>query len=103
MYWRGEIEEKEKKPAKADMARGKQLAVVCTVCHGPEGKTLNFGKPGEPEYVGTVAKENPWEFLHKVRVGQPGSEPAMPTGVELGWSLQDVLDVLAYSQTLPDK
>jgi len=97
------IDAKAKKPVKADAARGKQLAVVCTACHGPDGKKLNFGKPDDPEYVGTVANENPWEFLHKVRVGQPGSDPPMLTGVELGWSLQDVLDILAYSQTLPEK
>ncbi len=97
------IDAKTKKPVKADVARGKQLSVVCTACHGPEGKKLNFGKPEDPEYVGTVAKENPWEFLHKVRIGQPGSDPPMPTGVEMGWGLQEVLDILAYSQTLPEK
>jgi mono/diheme cytochrome c family protein len=97
------IDAKAKKPVKADAARGKQLSAVCAACHGPEGTKLNFGKPDEPEYVGTVAKENPWEFLHKVRVGQPASDPAMPAGVELGWSLQDVLDILVYSQTLPEK
>ncbi len=97
------IDAKTKKPVKADVGRGKQLSVVCTACHGPEGKKLNFGKPDDPEYVGTVAKENPWEFLHKVRVGQPGSDPPMPTGVEMGSSLQDLLDILAYSQTLPEK
>ncbi len=97
------VDAKAKKPVKADMARGQQLAVVCTACHGADGKKLNFGKPEEPEYVGTIAADNPWEFQHKVRVGQPGSNPPMPTGVELAWSLQDVLDILAYSQTLPTK
>jgi thiosulfate dehydrogenase len=79
------------------------LAVFCTACHGPEGKKLNFGKPDDPEYVGTIATANPWEFLHKVRLGQPGSDPPMPTGVEMGWKLEDFLDVLAYSQTWPEK
>jgi len=97
------IDRKTKKPVKADEARGKQLSVICAACHGADGKTRNFGKPDEPEYVGTVAKENPWEFVHKVRFGQPGSDPPMPAGVEMGWSLQDVLDVLAYAQTLPEK
>ncbi|MBI2218173.1 MAG: cytochrome c [Candidatus Rokubacteria bacterium] len=97
------IDRKTKKPVKADEARGKQLSVICAACHGADGKTRNFGKPDDPEYVGTVARENPWEFVHKVRFGQPGSDPPMPAGVEIGWSLQDVLDVLAYSQTLPEK
>jgi thiosulfate dehydrogenase len=97
------IDLKTKKPVKANADRGKQLSMMCAACHGPEGKKLNFGTPEKPEYVGTVAKENPWEFVHKVRLGQPGSDPPMPTGVEMGWSLQDVLDILAYSQTLPEK
>lgn len=97
------IDAKAKKPVKADAARGQQLSVICTACHGPDGKKLNFGKPDDPEYVGTVARENPWEFLHKVRSGQPGSDPAMPAGLEMGWSLQDMLDILAYAQTLPEK
>lgn len=97
------IDRKTKKPVKADAARGKQLSATCAACHGPDGKKLNFGKPDNPEYVGTVANENPWEFAHKIRAGQPGSNPPMPTGVETGWSLQDVLDILAHSQTLPEK
>jgi thiosulfate dehydrogenase len=60
---------------------------------------LNFGSAAEPEYVGTIALDNPWEFLHKVRFGQPGA--AMPSGLELQWSIQDTLDVLSHSQTLP--
>jgi len=97
------IDAKTKKPVKADAARGQQLAVVCAACHGADGKKLNFGKPDDPEYVGTIAADNPWEFQHKVRAGQPGANPPMPAGVELGWKLQDVLDILAYSQTLPTK
>ena len=95
------IDLKTKKPAKADADGGKRLFVSCAGCHGPDGAELNFGKPDKPEYVGTVAKENPWEFQHKVRFGHPGAP--MPAGVEQGLSLQDVLDVLAYSQTLRDK
>lgn len=97
------IDPKTKRPVKADVARGKQLFPMCGACHGADGKKLNFGKPDDPEYVGTVASENPWEFLHKVRSGQPGSNPSMPSGVETGWNLQDVLDILAYAQTLPEK
>ncbi|MBI4572203.1 MAG: hypothetical protein HY713_02830, partial [candidate division NC10 bacterium] len=48
------IDAKAKKPVKADAARGQQLSVMCTACHGPDGKKLNFGKPDDPEYVGTV-------------------------------------------------
>jgi thiosulfate dehydrogenase len=97
------IDPKTKKPVKADAARGQQLALHCAACHGPDGKALNFGKPDDPEYVGTVARQNPWEFVHKVRVGQPGSDPPMPPGLEEKWSVQDLLDILAHSQTLSEK
>jgi thiosulfate dehydrogenase len=97
------IDPKTKRPVKAAETRGKELSAMCAGCHGDDGKTLNFGTPEKPEYVGTVARENPWEFVHKVRFGQPGADPPMPTGLEAGWSLQDVLDVLAYSQSLPAK
>jgi thiosulfate dehydrogenase len=64
---------------------------------------LNFGSDKEPEYVGTIAKENPQEFLHKIRMGQPGSEPPMPAALVLGWDIKQILDILAYAQTLPEK
>ncbi len=93
-----------KTPKSADRNHGEQLYNgLCAACHGPAGTKLNFGTPEEPEYVGTIAKDNPQEFLHKTRFGQPGSEPPMPATIDLGWSIQDVLDVLAHAQTLPAK
>jgi mono/diheme cytochrome c family protein/ribosomal protein L37AE/L43A len=83
-----------------DAAMGAELyADSCTACHGEDGRAINFGDEEEPEYVGNIALDNPWEFIHKVRAGQPGT--AMPSAIDSGWSLQDVVDVLAYSQTLP--
>ena len=71
-------------------------------CHGPDGKAKNFGDAKEPEYVGTVTVDNPWELIHKVRVGQPGTE--MPSSViNSKWSDKDVVDVLTHAQTLPTK
>jgi thiosulfate dehydrogenase len=81
----------------ADLDNGEILYnKVCAVCHGADGRTIDFD---ENEYVSTLANDNPQEILHKIRFGQPGT--AMPSSVELGWSLQDAVDVLAYSQTLP--
>ena len=68
-------------------------------CHGMYGQRMNFGSPEEPEYVGTLANSNPWEVLHKIRFGNPGTP--MPSAVANGWSIQDVVDVLGYAQTLP--
>jgi thiosulfate dehydrogenase len=83
-----------------DVANGEQLfGSACAACHGEDGRELNFGSEDEPEYVGTLAADNPWEFIHKVRVGQPGT--AMPSALDSGWSMQQVVDLLTFSQTLP--
>lgn len=70
-------------------------------CHGRTGHMINFGDEKEPEFVSTIAKKNPWEFIHKVRVGQPGTR--MRSGIILGWSDDDVRDVLAYTRILSEE
>lgn len=72
---------------------------TCAACHGVDGQEMNFGSMDEPEYVGTIAADNPWEFFHKASFGHPGVP--MPAGRALGWTEQDIADVLAYAQTLP--
>ena len=85
-----------------DPARGKTMfESTCAACHGVDGKTINFGSAEEPEFVGTVAADNPWEFFHKASFGQPGQP--MPRGLALGWTLEQIADLLAYAQTLPTK
>ncbi len=71
---------------------------VCLSCHGSDGKAINSGSAQDPVYVGTVANENPWEFLHKVRFGHPGS--AMPATDLLRWEVFLAADVGVYAQTL---
>ncbi|MCH7808521.1 MAG: hypothetical protein IIB60_04800, partial [Planctomycetes bacterium] len=71
----------------------------CRHCHGADGRNLNFGLPEDPVYLGTVANDNPWEFLHKVRYGHPGS--AMGPAEIIGWSVETSADVGTFSQTLP--
>ena len=88
------------KTVNGDAAKGKAaFDAVCTRCHGEDGKTLNFGDDAAPEFVGTLAADNPWEFFHKVANSQPGE--TMPSGINLGWTLEDIADLLAYAQTLP--
>ena len=90
------------KTVNGDSQHGAALfGAVCVRCHGADGKILNFGDESEPEFVGTVATENPWEAFHKSSVGQPGTD--MPAGLNFGWSLQDIADLVAYLQTLPAK
>ena len=94
------IDQSTKKPKRGDAARGRVLYDgSCASCHGADGTAMNFGSEAAPEYVGTLAKDNPWEFTHKIRAGQPGT--AMPSALVSGWSMENVMDVLAHSQTLP--
>ena len=61
-------------------------------CHGSDG-TQNAGNEFS---IGDVALDNPWEFLHKVRYGQPGS--IMPSGIDGKLTLQQMSNILAYAQ-----
>ncbi len=88
------------KSVDGDRARGQaKYEGTCAACHGLDGTKINFGGDDDPEYIGTVASSNPWETFHKILHGQPG-EP-MPSAIGLGWSLDDLLNVLSYIQTFP--
>ncbi len=95
----------ETKAIKGDVDEGKELfEAVCAACHGPDGTAINFAAPDEEEFIGTIANDNPWELLHKVRFGQPGEEmPAVldPNSATGAWSLEEIAEVMAYAQTLP--
>lgn len=81
-----------------DLWREGALGVLsCSSCHGADG--LNTMVPGFDEWPGLLASENPQEFQHKVRFGQPGSN--MPAWFAIEASLKQIADVSAYAQTLP--
>ena len=69
----------------------------CSMCHGTDGKAILFHEGTEA--LGDVASDNPWETLHKLRNGQPGT--GMPSAVKNGLSIDDQINILAYGQTLP--
>lgn len=72
---------------------------ACAQCHGNNGLTLPPGSDVSfTDFPGFIANDNPQEFLHKVRFGQPGT--AMPPQAnELS---NDALAALgAHAQTLP--
>ncbi len=69
---------------------------MCWTCHGADGTAINFGTPEDPVWVGTVASHNPWEFLHKVRFGQPGT--GMPSWIAGGGSDQGAADIGLHAQ-----
>jgi thiosulfate dehydrogenase len=86
------------KSSTGDAAAGQiRYEAVCIACHGPDGNAINFGNLDEPEFLGHLAPDNPWEFFHKVRFGQPGWP--MPSGITNDWTDEDVANTLAYVQT----
>jgi mono/diheme cytochrome c family protein len=94
------VNPEDKSAIGGDVAEGMgRFQATCVTCHGEDGRLLNFGSDDEPEYVGTIAVDNPWEFIHKVRAGQHGTQ--MPTAIDEGLALQEVVNLLAYAQTLP--
>ncbi len=95
------IDYNTKEAIAANVASGEALySQTCRRCHGSDGRWINFGSEEEPEYVGTVASGNPWEALHKIRFGNPGT--SMPSAIAGDWSTQNMVDVLGYAQTLPE-
>jgi len=72
---------------------------VCSSCHGEDGTRMDLGHGVMAEYVGTVANENPWGFLHTVRFGHPGT--SMPSTDLLRWSVQSAADIGVYAASLP--
>ena len=88
------------KAANGNATSGSSLySTNCSACHGADGTTLNFGSVDDPVYVGTLSNDNPWETLHKIRFGHPGS--AMPSMVENGLTTTEQVDILKFAQTLP--
>lgn len=88
------------KEANGDETNGATLysgTGLCVTCHGEDGKTIDFH---DGEGVGGVARDNPWETLHKIRFGHPGT--TMPSAVENGLSIDDQVDILTFCQELGD-
>lgn len=95
----------------------------CAKCHGRNGREMNLAHDADKtEYVGTIARNNPWEVLHKIRNGQPDSEMSVHhMGGRSGMGMRNIMggmretmpamitrigerrqiDLLAYLQTLP--
>ncbi|MFO7593663.1 MAG: c-type cytochrome [Pseudomonadota bacterium] len=113
----GHIDAESKKVIGGELKRGEALYENnCARCHGEDGRNLNFsGNPDDPEYVGTLARGNPWESWHKIRNGHPGSAMPMGPGMMGRWrpnesmppfrslSLEEQLAILTYTRSLPAK
>jgi len=79
--------------AKGQAARHRdEFDLLCATCHGSRGDALATGRD-----IGDVARDNPWEALHKIRNGHPGE--AMPALVV--FDMEMFIDLLTYAQSLP--
>ncbi|MBD3610422.1 MAG: cytochrome c [Gammaproteobacteria bacterium] len=119
------IDDKNKQ-VNGNIRRGKKhFENNCARCHSDDGRAMNLAHDADKvEYVGSVAAKNPWETLHKIRNGHPGSRMSMHRGRRMGmmhnryggWEMneampamlselseQEQIDLLAYTQTLPKK
>ena len=90
------INMKTKKVTGDKIAGGKLFNGICAGCHGNNGKKINFKEAPKEVYVGDATRSNPWETLHKIRFGHPGS--AMPSLFVL--PEQSQIDILSYIQDL---
>ena len=91
------------KEALGNLERGALFfQTVCAICHGHDGASMASRSEtalaafGDRGFLGYVAYHNPWETLHKIRNGQPGVGMVALRVL----SVQDQVDVLAYTQTL---
>jgi mono/diheme cytochrome c family protein len=79
---------------RGDASRGSAyFRTLCVGCHGPLGQS-----PGSPP-LGREVRANPWAALHTVLNGHPDEKMPALRGVDR----QVLLDVLAYTQDLPDR
>ncbi len=91
------------KRARGDVKRGASFfQTICAICHGFDGAEMvsksqtEMATFGDRGLLGTLASENPWESLHKIRNGQPGVGMVALRVL----SVRDQVDVLSYMQTL---
>ncbi|MBI5057322.1 MAG: cytochrome c [Nitrospirae bacterium] len=92
---------RETKKSFGDVASGSRIYLAtCIKCHGVDGKEINMSTDKNTvRYIGTVANKNPYETLHKIRWGHPGT----PMISLLFLELKEQLDVLAFCQALPER
>ena len=86
-----QVIDRETVSARGDAARGAaHFGLLCSGCHGSDGAKE------EMPTLGPLARKNPWEVLHKILNGQPGTP--MPALRTLDPAIS--ADILAFVQTL---
>ncbi|MEQ1649164.1 MAG: cytochrome b/b6 domain-containing protein [Hyphomicrobiaceae bacterium] len=89
-----------------DLNQGRNgFQTLCAACHGFDGKARRLGASSDPTYkgnplwVGSKARANPTEVLHKVRNGHPG---AIMISLR-AFPMDTAVNILAYAQSLPNE
>ena len=83
-----------------DAVNGKLIYTqTCKACHGDDGKDENFGTREAPSFMGNSAVTDPIAFFEITNFGN--LERKM-LGYYDTYGLTDLIDVVAYSQTLPE-
>ena len=72
----------------------------CSSCHGLEGERINLGTVTRPTFLGDLAWTNPWRMAHTIRYGHLTTR--LPSASDLGLSFSQQLDIIAFTQTLPN-
>lgn len=80
--------------AKANKLRyADYFTTICAACHGDDGTEVITSLP-----LGAMARQDPWETLHKIANGHPAE--AMPALRVVGFDV--LVGILAYIQRLPE-
>lgn len=91
----------EENHVKGNISNGEAIYTqTCKACHGQEGKDENFGSESVPIWIGTSAVTDPTTFFEITNFGDVARK--MP-GYYDTYGLTDLIDVVAYSQTLPSQ
>jgi thiosulfate dehydrogenase len=72
----------------------------CSFCHGLEGEKINLNTDQTPIFLGDLAWSNPWRIAHIIRFGH--HQTRVPPAELLGLSFSQQIDILAFTQTLPN-
>lgn len=72
----------------------------CASCHGFEGEKINLNTAQNPLFLGDMAWTNPWRIAHIIRFGHLNTR--VPPAEMLQISFSQQIDILAYTQTLPN-
>jgi mono/diheme cytochrome c family protein len=68
---------------------------ICAACHGTDGRKIRTMVP-----LGRIAREDPWNALHKIMNGHPDEEmPALRVLLDM----PVLVDLLTFAQSLPER